>query len=117
MKSQFNLALSFEDSLPSEFANMTMLISYQMLIQKQLTCECDVPLTMFPIIIIKWIPTFVKKRAKKVLAERSADIPPNMVIDISLIFDSLFLDTNFDDYTMVYSHFKCLSELPSMVEC
>ena len=85
-----------------------------MLIQKQLTYECDVPLKM---IMIIWGPTFVKKRAKKVLAERSADIPPNMVKDISLIFDSLFLDTNFDDYTMVYSLFKCLSELPSMVEC
>ena len=82
-----------------------------MLIQKQLTYECDVPLK-----IIIWGPTFVKKRAKKVLAERSADIPPNMVKDISSIFDSLFLDTNFDDYTMVYSLFKFLSELPSMVE-
>ena len=68
---------------------MTMLISYQMLIQKQLTYECDVPLTMFPIIII-WGPTFVKKRAKKVLAERSAGFPPNMMIAISSILDSHF---------------------------
>ena len=35
-------------------------------------------------------PTFVKKRAKKVLAERSADFPPNMMIAISSILDSHF---------------------------
>ena len=55
---------------------------------------------MFPIIII-WGPTFVKKRAKKVLADRSADFPPNMMIAISSILDSHFFDTNFDDLTVV----------------
>ena len=84
---------------------MTMLISYQMLIQKQLTYECDVPLTMFPIIII-WGPTFVKKRAKKVLAERSADFPPNMMIAISSIFGLTLFLTQISMTSPWYEHFS-----------